>query len=97
MVYNLSGIDASNHTLDLINSMNTSSDQALIGWLLVIIWFVMIMVYKNRDIKPVSLFASIIVTVLAILAFVAGWISVTLMIIPAILFFISVLINLFVS
>jgi glucan phosphoethanolaminetransferase (alkaline phosphatase superfamily) len=97
MVYNLSGIDASNHTMDLIQTLNSSSDGWMIGWLLIITWFIIIMVYKNRDIKPVALIASFAVFVLGVITFVMDWITINFMLIPAILMFISILIYMFID
>lgn len=95
MSYNMTEIWQSNNIFELMGAVNTVSG----GWfiaLFMVILFLAIMIIFNRDnFKTVFMVDSFIVTIIGVFVFLMGWVSsTTVLILPMILLFFSIIIYL---
>ena len=91
MAYNITFMDTSNNIFEYTAGLNAASNSQIVYWILVLVWLITFISMKNFDTKVVFLSSSFITTLLSILFFTIGWISMTILIIPIVLTMFSLL------
>lgn len=97
MVYNLTSLWDANNTFQMIDSVNTTSNGALIVFMLFVIYIAIIFIFQKQDMRKVIVADSFIVSVLGILLFAMGWLPLNYLVIPIILLFIGIFMAMFVN
>lgn len=82
MAYNITGIDNANNWLDFITEINNLCDGMYGGLILLSIFFIVFIVFKNYDTKAVLAADGFICSMIAILMWALGWIGWGIVIIP---------------
>ena len=91
MVYNTTFMDTSNNIFEFVSGLNTSSNSQIVYWILVLVWVITFISMKNFDTKVIFFSSSFLTTIIAILFFSIGWITMTILIIPIVMTFFSLL------
>lgn len=97
MVYNMTLIENSRNIVDLIGSVNTTSNNWLINGLVVSFFIVYLLVFHKDDFKNVFLADSFITFIICSLMFAIGWIGWSSLIIPIIFIFTGVFMYMFMN
>ena len=84
-MYNLTALDNGTNILELVTTINTASNEAFIGGLLIVIWIILFIAFKNYETITAIRTASFSVSVISILLFTLNLLSVQYMVMPIIL------------
>lgn len=85
-MYNMTNITAANTVYEIVKATNDMSTGLFFGLLLPILFFVFLVTFKRRDFKKVLLGDCFFMVIVTGIAWGAGWVSWTFLIIPVILF-----------
>lgn len=91
MTYNLSGLDNVTGIVDIASGASDVSGGLVFGMVLLVIYVISFVVFKNYDTKVVILGNSFICAILAVLIWGAGWIGFNILIWPIIMLFGSII------
>jgi len=94
-MYNISFINNSNSIFDLFVGINETSGGLVAGLLLLNLFLLIFIVFKQADTKAVLLVDSFITTIVAALMWASGLIGFHIAIFPIILLIASIIFNLF--
>ena len=96
MSYNLNSTWAANNTVEMMGAINTASDGLLIGMFMMTLFIAILVVFNRNDMKKILLVDSFVMVIIGSICMVLGWVATsTVVIIPIILTFISLILNLF--
>lgn len=90
MVYNTTGIEAANDTLQLINAENAMTGGILGGAILLTIWVVSFAASKKYDTSVAAITASTITGVTAVLFYFIGFVKQEVMVVPIVMLFAAI-------
>ena len=82
MAYNTTGVDEANTMLDFMTEINNLCDGMYVGLILLAVFFIIFIVFKNYDTKAVLAADGFICSIIAILMWSLGWIGWGIVIIP---------------
>ena len=91
MTYNVSGFDNVTGVMDLATGASTVSNGLVFGIVLLVIYVIIFVVFKNYDTKAVILGDAFICTIIAVLMWGAGWIGFNILIWPILAMFGSII------
>ena len=91
MVYNDTNLTAANNIVESITAINQISGGAFISIMLLTMFIVIFIVFSNYNKKIVLLADSFIMTIISIMFFMIGWIKWSILIIPIVVLFLSIL------
>lgn len=89
---NTTGIDNANTPLQIIQEVNAVSGGVLINMLLFLLWLILLFAFGRENLKKAMVGASFIVVILGILLFAMDLAQWSVLIMPIILFFASIII-----
>ena len=96
-MYNMTNVTSANTILDMFTAVNELSNGAMFAIVLLGLFIMIFMVFKKYDTKAVLLLDSFAVTLIAIPMWTFGWIGWSIMIVPIILFFASIIMWFFIE
>lgn len=97
-MYNTTNITDANNLYEIANSVNILSNGLFAGMILLVLFLlVLILTKSNYSIIQSMMGASFVCSVVGIMMFWLGFIGWTILILPIILFFAMIILNLFVS
>lgn len=91
MSYNLTGLENNTNILEFVKVVNTASGEWFVIGLLLTLWVILFIAFKNYETETAIRSASFIVSIIAILFFIIGMISTSKMMIPIIITGLTVL------
>jgi len=94
-MYNLTNLYLQNESVGMITELNTLSDGWLIGWLLIVLYVVLLFTYQRGSLRKTSIVVSAITSFITIYLFVIGWIGLNIVILSMVMMFIYIFIVLF--
>lgn len=94
MTYNLTFMDNATSLTQIVQGVNTESDGLLFGIILLVLFVIMLMVFREYPFKTVLLGAGSLISLLAGIMFGMGVISVTILVIPLIILAFAVVLKL---
>lgn len=95
MTYNLTFMNETTGFQDIVTAVNDNSGGLFISLFLLVIYLVILYVWRHNDFKAVNLAASFLVTILAALTWAAGWIRFGILVYPFLILLASVIYFLF--
>lgn len=96
-MYNLTNVTAANDIVNIIGETNKLSGGLLFALVMLAIFLIIYITFKNFETKAVLLVDSFILILIALPAWTFGWIGWPIFIIPIILLFASILMWVFIN
>jgi len=90
-MYNTTALENSNNLLEMMIALNDTSNQLLMGMLMLTLFILIFIIFSNYDKKLVVMADSFLLTVLGIFFLIMGLITWQLLIAPILIFIISVI------
>lgn len=95
VIYNDSNVSAALNPMEAVTAMNQLSDGLLISVLIFVIYIILFVSFKHKPTRVGMTITSFITVIISLGAFVLEWITWEILVIPMILFFISIIVLLF--
>jgi len=87
MAYNLTGLDSGNNIYDYLVTINNATSGYIFSFLLLIIWVILMIGFKNYDTQTGIITSSAIVTLLTVISWGAGFVNMSVMFVPIAMLF----------
>ena len=96
-MYNMTSIWAANNTLEILTAVNDKSDSMLFIFLMMVLWVILLFVFKRNDFTVATIVSSFIMSIIFAYSWVIRIISFKILILPLVILIIATFIYMFVD
>lgn len=95
MAYNITAFDSTETVYDTLTVVNQNTNYMYATGILVLIFLLILLVYRKRPFKEVLIYDSAVTTLLSALLVAIQWVPFDYLMLPSFLLFMSIIINVF--